>query len=405
MPKRKGSHNASSSVTKRITEEAQARGVAKRKESEALTTKFEKIYFSFSNPGGYGGKKRFLEQVKSTVSSDKGVINAASDWIDKVPTYNSFRPALKKGRKFTPQKTIVPRENHTLQTDLAELPAHKSSIGGYKYVLVFIDVFSRFVHLVPLLNKMGKTVADATRVLLNSLDKKPQFIQSDLGSEYKSAHFQTLMRDEGIKWYHSENRLTKASIAERFIRTMREKLARYTSTKKRFSYPAVLRDISTQYNSTMHSSIGVAPIDVGPQIREDIFHKLYSYPVAENLPNKSTKIRLSEGDRVKVSKIKGVFEKGSSARWSDEIFIVQRVEHTLPITYKLVDLLQREIKGKWYDYELFKLPKSSASEDLFNVEYIIKKRRRNGQVEYLCKFEGYSHDFNSWIPEKNLQEI
>ena len=119
MPKRKGSHNASSSIIKRITDEAQARGVAKRKESEALTTKFEKNYFSFSNPGGYGGKKRFLEQVKSTVSSDKGVINAASDWIDKVPTYNSFRPALKKGRKFTLQKTIVPRENHTLQTDLA----------------------------------------------------------------------------------------------------------------------------------------------------------------------------------------------------------------------------------------------------------------------------------------------
>ena len=41
MPKRKGSHNASSSIIKRITDEAQARGVAKRKESEALTTKFE----------------------------------------------------------------------------------------------------------------------------------------------------------------------------------------------------------------------------------------------------------------------------------------------------------------------------------------------------------------------------
>ena len=47
MPKRKGSHNASSSVTKRITEEVQARGVAKKKESEALTAEFEKIQFQF----------------------------------------------------------------------------------------------------------------------------------------------------------------------------------------------------------------------------------------------------------------------------------------------------------------------------------------------------------------------
>ena len=94
-------------------------GLQRGKNLRLSQQNLKKIYFGFSNPGGYGGKKRFLEQVKSTVSSDKGVINAASDWIDKVPTYNSFRPALKKGRKFTLQKTIVPRENHTLQTDLA----------------------------------------------------------------------------------------------------------------------------------------------------------------------------------------------------------------------------------------------------------------------------------------------
>ena len=87
MPMRKGSHNVSSQRTKIITEEAQARVVAKRKESETLTTKFEKIYFSLE---GFGDKKRFSVQVKSTVSSDKGVINAANYQVDKVPTYSSF---------------------------------------------------------------------------------------------------------------------------------------------------------------------------------------------------------------------------------------------------------------------------------------------------------------------------
>ena len=59
-------------------------------------------------------------------------------------------------------------------------------------------------------------------------------------------------------------------------------------------------------------------------------------------------------DRVRTSKLKNIFAKGYTPNWSGEIFIVNKINDTVPYTYNLKDLNDEEIIGSFYDRELRK---------------------------------------------------
>ena len=64
--------------------------------------------------------------------------------------------------------------------------------------------------------------------------------------------------------------------------------------------------------------------------------------------------RFKVGDRVRISKFKNIFAKGYTPNWSSEIFIVDKVNDTVPYTYNLKDLNDEEILGSFHDRELQK---------------------------------------------------
>ena len=64
--------------------------------------------------------------------------------------------------------------------------------------------------------------------------------------------------------------------------------------------------------------------------------------------------RFNVGDRVRISKIKNIFAKGYTPNWSKEIFIINKINYTVPYTYNLKDLNDEEIVGSFYDRELQK---------------------------------------------------
>ena len=64
--------------------------------------------------------------------------------------------------------------------------------------------------------------------------------------------------------------------------------------------------------------------------------------------------RFKVGDRVRISKFKNIFAKGYTTNWSKEIFIVDKINDTVPYTYNLKDLNDEEIIGRFYDQELQK---------------------------------------------------
>ena len=125
-----------------------------------------------------------------------------------------------------------------------------------------------------------------------------------------------------------------------------------------------------------------------------VYYNLYG-----DMKQLSFKSKFKVGDKVRISKYKRkVFDKGYTRNWTEEIFLVDKIQSTNPITYRLKDLNNEEIQGSFYEPEL--LP---AKQDVFRIEKVIRRDYKKKQA--LVKWLGYSDDFNSWIPLSNLQDL
>ena len=134
----------------------------------------------------------------------------------------------------------------------------------------------------------------------------------------------------------------KSVVAERFIRTLKNKLYKHmTATGKNVYYDG-LDDVVNKYNNTKHSTIKMKPIDVknNKRIYIDEHNEKYS--------------KLKVGDRVRISRYKNIFSKRYAPSWSSEKCIVNKINDTVPYTYNLKDLNGEEIIGSFYDKELQK---------------------------------------------------
>ena len=110
---------------------------------------------------------------------------------------------------------------------------------------------------------------------------------------------------------------------------------------------------------------------------------------------KSHKWKYDIGDRVRISIQRQPFRKGYFGDWSEEIFEINTRLPTVPVTYELKDLAGESIKGKFYETEIQKVFKTD--DEHFDIDKILKTRRRNGKIQYLVSWRGYPTKFNSWV--------
>ena len=140
---------------------------------------------------------------------------------------------------------------------------------------------------------------------------------------------------------------TKASVAERVIRTLKTKFERYFYKTKTHNWADVLDQFVKNYNSVPHSAHGFPPQDVSDENRDEVYNQLY--------PDRRLSVvcKLNVGDRVRKIREKTLFEKGYTQNWSDEIFIISSVRQSRGVCwYKLTTLAQEELPGIWYYYQL-----------------------------------------------------
>ena len=134
----------------------------------------------------------------------------------------------------------------------------------------------------------------------------------------------------------------KSVVAERFIRTLKNKLYKHMTVTGKTVYYDVLDDVVNKYNNTKHSTIKMKAIDVGDNKR--------AYIDEHNEKDSRFKV----GDRVGISKFNNIFAKGYTPNWSKEIFIVDKINDTVPYMYNIKDLNDEEIIGSFYDRDLRK---------------------------------------------------
>ena len=202
-----------------------------------------------------------------------------------------------------------------------------------------------------------------------------------------------LLEKNNITLYSTENE-EKSSVCERWNRTIKTKMWKQSRVRNTV-YLDIIPKILSQYNNTKHSSIKMTPVEASKKKNENIvYYNLYG-----DMKQLLSKPKFKIGDKVTISKYKRkVFHKGYSPNWTEEIFLIDKIQSTNPITYRLKDLNNEEIQGSFYEPDL--LP---AKQDVFRIEKVIRRDYKKKQA--LVKWLGYSDDFNSWIPLSNLQEL
>ena len=255
-----------------------------------------------------------------------------------------------------------------------------------------LDVFSKYGWIIPLKDKKGETVTEAFKAILKE-GRKPEYLWTDKGKEYYNKHFKDLLQKNEITLYSTENE-EKSSVCERWNKTIKTKMWKQFTVQGNTQYLDMLPKLVKEYNNTKHSSIKMTPVEASKKKNEGIVY-FNLYGDMEH----SSKPKFKVGDRVRISKYKRkTFDKGYTPNWTEEIFIVDKIQYSNPITYKLKDLNNEEIQGSFYEPELLK-----AKQEVFRIDKVIRRNYKKKQT--LVKWKGYSDDFNTWIPMKDLKEI
>lgn len=306
-------------------------------------------YTNWKNIGSFSGSKSFFIALKKKYKNVN--YKDVKEWLRSQPTYTLFKTSKKK---FPRGKVIVPGLLHTYQIDLCDMRSLKKENKNYSYILTVIDVFSKKGWAIPIKDKKGTTVLTALKHVLDLY--KPERIHADQGMEFFNKDIKSYLGKHNIELYFTNSEM-KASIVERFNRTIKDKMWRFFEFNKSFNYIDILDDLIESYNNTYHRSIKTSPNKVSKKNEEKIFFNLYGFSKDDDVEPGILNINLKIGDYVRVTKNKGIFGKGYENTWRKEIFQIDKILYTEPVVFLLKDLMDETIEGKFYYEELQKVYK------------------------------------------------
>ena len=300
-------------------------------------------------------KKSYLNQTLSgSFSGVSGFLKNRKKFKDKQQVENELR----KIRSFTLHKNIrrkFPRTpikvlflNETWSADLRDISNIKEHNNCNTFVLCVIDNFSKFAYTRPIKDKSADSMIKAFKSIFKEAGTTPSFLFTDQGLEFRGSKVIAFLKQHGVRQYNIYSHM-KASICERFIQTLFTKLARYMTERETLKIDNVLQQFTTSYNSSYHSTIRRSPKEINKDNEVDVFLEVYAkrYKTKPKHPAK-----FKEGDIVKLSREKAIFEKGSAQNWTTENFKISEVRPTNPWTYYLVDMNNENVTGQMYGNEL-----------------------------------------------------
>ena len=136
-------------------------------------------------------------------------------------------------RNFPKRRVISYGIDKIWSADLVEMGKFSKWNKGTRYLLMTIDVFSKYGWIRPLKDKKGKTVTDAFKSII--VKRKQKMLWTDFGKEFYNSDFKSLLNKHDIHLYSTEN-LEKGSVIERWNRTMKGKLWKMFSANNNTVY-------------------------------------------------------------------------------------------------------------------------------------------------------------------------
>ena len=248
--------------------------------------------------------------------------------------YRQFR------KSFPRLKAVAYRINEIWSVDVAYMDKVAQHNNGVKYLLVAVDVLSRYLRVQPMKALYAKDAVEAFKKMIKK--KQPEKVWTNKGSEFKG-EFKMFCEKKGIHLYTTKNE-TKSAFAERNTRSLKNIMYKYLEEKWTWTYIKDLPQFVNTINGPVNRVTQLAP--------NKVFKRHEPFLISLALDNNKYKTKYKEGDLVRIAKPDENFRNCYKQNYTDKVVTVLRLATTSPPIYNLFDANNDKILGKFYEPEL-----------------------------------------------------
>ena len=339
-------------------------------------------------PHSFGGKYRSYNEYK----------NLSRKKIDESFKFNDIYSRFKQYRRSKYDNPVYCwKKRDQFQADICYMTDKTlvQASNGYKYLLVVIDVFTKYAWLFPLKSIKAVEIVKCFKELFKTA--KPVNLTTDAGTEFVNLNVKRILKKNGITHFIARGR-TKAQVAERFILTIQRLIYQICRSQNTNNWVSVLDKSMKIYLNRRHRTIKMSPIQAEMdknQIALTRTHKLRYIKMEQ----KRRKPKFKIGDSVRISLNRSKFKRGYFQSFSTEVWYVENVMTNLPFARYIVKDANGEVLNcVLNENELVRY----IPNDVYQVEKIIKKRKKGKKTQFFVKWLHHNEKFNSWIDEADI---
>jgi hypothetical protein len=321
---------------------------------------------------------------------------------------NEVHKPVKK--RFRTRMVFADYTDELWSCDLSDVPSYTREAKGYRYYLVCVDVFTRYLFAEAMKGKTDKDCVKAFDAITQDEKRWPRIIWFDREGGVRSDLFTDWRKKQNppiaIRWAEGPH---KSAIAERMVRTIKNWMMKQLTEENHHNWPTILQDLVLRYNNKVHPKLGMTPQQAfdNPVKTAQVWDKLKRAELKDTKPEpyrpfSKRKPTFKVGDKVRIARDKGVFGKESDKSWSEEIYTITQVDDSIvPKLYTLKDYRDEPVSGKFYAEQIQK----AKYPDVYLIDKVIKSRTVDGRKEHFVSFIGHSERFNRWMPASSISRL
>ena len=363
----------------------------------------------YENPesiSSFSGVKNLYNHAKKYIP-DISLVEVKK-FLKSVDTYTLHKLTPKR---FPTQKIIAAKPKIIVSLDLIDMSKLAKYNNGVKFLMYFIDVYSKKITVIKLKNKNTHSILEGLKYFFELDDNwKYSRIYSDFEASLYSKQVKDYLKKNKKIVYSNSSVERKNSISESNLKTLKYKIYKYLTHYNTYKYIDVLDKFVSSLNNKNHSSFKnrfLTP-NLLHMVKQLHFLKEQFYNMYAIKPSvkQNTVQLLKIGDHVRIpstSRTQEIFFKGYKVSNTGEIFRIKSInKNRKPYTYKLEDYNGEPIIGSFYRQELT----PTILKNLYPINILKKKKNsKTGITNYLISYQNWPDSYNEWVTSDKIENV
>lgn len=353
------------------------------------------LFYDVANPGGLSSVYKLYKAAR-----DGGKYNISKKEVQEFLTSSElYTTHVEKKKAKQWYSVVAPYKNYMLDVDSGYFDLGK---GDKKKLVIAIDVFSRRASARALPDLRAASVKSALESILDEFGPSVQRMRFDQGPEYRNITVQSTLKNRNIHYYFSY-RPHKSNYAERFLRTLKNRLYKAAQHTGDGDWSKNLQKAVSAYNNSVHSSLfGLTPNQVTDDNSAQLWLQTKLKRLRHTPPKHPFKFDLNDPVRIVYARVpfrKNYLEQNSTIVY----YVTSRYSRAHINRYTLKDQAGDPLPGSFTEDQLTLTHVDDQTE--YRIEKVIRYRTINGIRHALVKWYHFPSKYNTFIPADDISDL